>query len=357
MIPLSKFDITNMNITGVVAASALSSYYLYKKISSYNFEEKQKNDRPCRLIVITGCDSGLGFSMAVWAATIGYKVLAGCLNENGEGACKLRNQFPDQVFVTSLNVTDMRSLENFHGLCRQILETNGGKLRLWAIIANAAVCILGEHFWQTPLHREQQMDVNFWGAVNFITEFRSSLFENKARVLVVSSDCSEYPLPFLAPYCASKAAVNGWTQSLRFEVAKYGVHVVSYQPRDFGTKSSLFAHFETHYSQMAEEMSDADKKFYGEYFEKFMDTKKSVFKCTQKAIEVMDSPHHRNSFYYLMERDISGISVYRDFSLAQIVLHRLFNTLPQRYVDRIANFLLNREPKNACWRGSSGQTT
>lgn len=52
-----------------------------------------------------------------------------------------------------------------------------------------------------------------------------------ARVIVVSSDCSEYPLPFLSAYCASKAALNVWAQSFRFEVAKYGIHVAIYHPR------------------------------------------------------------------------------------------------------------------------------
>ncbi|ODN04022.1 Estradiol 17-beta-dehydrogenase 2 [Orchesella cincta] len=339
MLQLSKYfdaSTTTMKIVGVLATSALSSYYLYRKIRSYTYLQGQKRQRPSRLIVITGCDSGLGFAMTQWAAKLGYKVLAGCLNDNGEGAQKLRNQFPDQVFVTGLNVTDLRSLENFHSQCRQILETHEGKLRLWAIISNAAICMLGEYFWQTHLQREQQMDVNFWGTVNFITEFRTLLFENKARVLVTSSDCADYPLPFLAAYCASKSAVHGWTQSLRFRSCKVW--------RDFAMSSGLFANFGPQYKQMVEEMSDADKAFYGEYFENFMSKKVEIFGSkNRKDVGVVDSPPHRSAFLFLLENDISNISVYRDPSFIQRVLHVLFQTLPQRYVDKMANFLLNHD--------------
>lgn len=50
------------------------------------------------------------------------------------------------------------------------------------------------------------------------------------RLIAVSSDCSDYPLPGLAVYAASKAALEKWAIAVRLELAKYGVTVVAFQP-------------------------------------------------------------------------------------------------------------------------------
>lgn len=119
---------TRATAGGAIAFTAISSYFALKKLISYSraFHEK---DRKERLIIITGCDTGLGYSMAVWASKLGYKVLATCLNENGEGAQKLKRQFNDQIIIYGLNVTDYENIENFQAFCREVLETSVGKLR------------------------------------------------------------------------------------------------------------------------------------------------------------------------------------------------------------------------------------
>ena len=53
---------------------------------------------------------------------------------------------------------------------------------------------------------------------------------NLGRLIVVSSDCSDYPLPGLAMYSAAKAALEKWAIAVRLELAKYGVTVVAFQP-------------------------------------------------------------------------------------------------------------------------------
>lgn len=115
---------------GFTGAAILSAYLVWKKIKNVQHKRAELlgRKRIQRLIVITGCDSGLGYSMAVWGAKLGYKVLAGCLNENGEGARKLREEFPDKVIVTRLNVTEGDSLGSFHERCREILDGNDENL-------------------------------------------------------------------------------------------------------------------------------------------------------------------------------------------------------------------------------------
>lgn len=99
-------------------------------------------------------------------------------------------------------------------------------------------------------------------------------------------------------------------------------------------------------------MTDQDKAFYGEYFDKFMKKKQEVF-CSskQRPVKVLNSSSHRNSFVFLLETEnLNGISVYRDFSCMEKVFHALYKYLPQGCLDKLANFLLNPDCKTIYWR-------
>lgn len=101
--------------SNIITTSLSISYILYKR--------KQRNElarlRPTRLVVITGCDSGLGLSMALWARQLGYPVLAGCLNPDGEGANLLKKE---GVTISRLDVTKAESINDFQEACTKVLE-------------------------------------------------------------------------------------------------------------------------------------------------------------------------------------------------------------------------------------------
>jgi len=80
--------------------------------------------RPGKLVVITGCDSGLGLAMSYWAGRVGYKVLAGCYNPESDGARFLQAEFSEaDLQVTQLDVTRSESLEDFRISCQNILQS------------------------------------------------------------------------------------------------------------------------------------------------------------------------------------------------------------------------------------------
>ena len=55
-------------------------------------------------------------------------------------------------------------------------------LELYAVILNAAVAIPGEFMWLTEQQAKQQMDVNFWGAVNLASALQHQLLEHKSKL-------------------------------------------------------------------------------------------------------------------------------------------------------------------------------
>lgn len=63
------------------------------------------------VIFITGCDSGLGFSLAQHACELGFTVLAGCLKLDSKGAVELRKLFGTKIHRVEIDVTRSTSVQ------------------------------------------------------------------------------------------------------------------------------------------------------------------------------------------------------------------------------------------------------
>lgn len=125
-------------VGSVLLASGLSilvlNYWKQKRILEL------EKVRPRRLIVITGCDSGLGLAMAYWAGKKGHRVLAGCYNLESDGAKFLENEFSkESLEVREVDVTDWESLQNFRAACQSILASNGNSIRKLELNLNLCV--------------------------------------------------------------------------------------------------------------------------------------------------------------------------------------------------------------------------
>lgn len=71
---------------------------------SFAFKSEKVHISNKKVIFITGCDSGLGFSLAVHARSLGFTVIAGCLNLESDGAKELLRSFED-IHVIELDIT------------------------------------------------------------------------------------------------------------------------------------------------------------------------------------------------------------------------------------------------------------
>lgn len=75
-----------------------------------------------------------------------------------------------------------------------------------------------------------EMDTNFGGVVRLTSALIDLLVANKGTIINVSSALAFVPLPAMPVYCASKAAVHSYTQSLRFQLERSGVEVIELMP-------------------------------------------------------------------------------------------------------------------------------
>lgn len=161
-----------------------------------------------KIIVITGAGSGLGKEAAIALARRGHKVYATTQYEN---ECENLNNFANNENI---------DLESFKLDIR--LEEDRNKLLnidFDCLINNAAIGDSGSICEVRVDRIENVFETNVFSNIK-ITQvaIKKLLQKNNGRIIFLSSLAGRIPFPFLAPYCASKFAIEGFASSLRKEM-------------------------------------------------------------------------------------------------------------------------------------------
>jgi NAD(P)-dependent dehydrogenase (short-subunit alcohol dehydrogenase family) len=162
-------------------------------------------------ILITGVTRGLGRALAEWYIANGHTVI-GC----GRSAevLNLRFTHPAPHDFTALDVTDEGKVALW---AEKVLAVHGAPDLL---INNAALMNTPAPLWQVPAREFNQLiDVNIKGVANVIRHFVPPMVARKSGVIVnLSSGWGRSTSPEVAPYCASKYAMEGLTKALAQEL-------------------------------------------------------------------------------------------------------------------------------------------
>lgn len=221
-----------------------------------------------KVIFITGCDSGLGFSLAHHCQMLGFSVIAGCLSLESKGARELAEMSTAHIRVLEMDVSKTHSVNTAVRYIERFLAKDQNNV-LWAVINNAGVMVFGEFEWLTEKLIQKQLDVNIFGTMLVAKHFCPLLRKYKGRIINVSSHCAFATLPGLSVYGASKAAVQALTDGLRVEMSKYDVSVISFVPGSFIGQSNIMAKHVDNVYEMNSEFTTEQKQFYGDYFQKY----------------------------------------------------------------------------------------
>jgi NAD(P)-dependent dehydrogenase (short-subunit alcohol dehydrogenase family) len=187
-------------------------------------------------VLITGSSSGFGDLIARSLIEKGHTVFATMRDPEGrnvKSAGALRSAAegkPGKLHVLELDVT---SEESVHRAVRRAVELEGP---IDVVVNNAGIGCggLGEAFTIEQWH--QIFDVNVYG-VQRISRAVLPLMRERGSGLVlnVSSVMGRVVLPFAAPYTAAKFALEGLTESYRYELSGTGVDVAIVEPGGFLT--------------------------------------------------------------------------------------------------------------------------
>jgi NAD(P)-dependent dehydrogenase (short-subunit alcohol dehydrogenase family) len=114
----------------------------------------------------------------------------------------------------------------------EVLREHG---QLDAVLTCAGWGLAGAAENTTTADAKAQFETNFWGAVRVVHDALPKLRERGGRVVLMSSIGGILGIPYQSFYSASKFALEGYAESLAYEVAPFDVHVTLVEPGNFKT--------------------------------------------------------------------------------------------------------------------------
>lgn len=173
-----------------------------------------------KTIFITGASTGLGKAAALLFQSKGWQVIATMRHPEKETMLdKL-----DNVLVLPLDVTDLKQI---NGTVKSVTE----KYSVDVVLNNAGYGLVGplEAFSDEQIQR--QLDTNLMGVIRVSKAFTTYFRENKSGLLInVTSMFGLIGYPTCSVYAASKFAIDGFSESLAYELARFGVKVKTIAP-------------------------------------------------------------------------------------------------------------------------------
>jgi NAD(P)-dependent dehydrogenase (short-subunit alcohol dehydrogenase family) len=178
------------------------------------------------VILITGCSSGIGLALArLLFDKTQYRVVAtarpsslGQTNPAG-----LANN--DRFWILPLDVTDDRSREKLVA----DIEARWGRVDVLVNNAGVSYRAVVEHMDRAT--EQHQLEVNYLGPVELIRRVLPRMRDNgRGKIINVSSVSGMLAMPTMSAYSASKYALEGFSESLWYEMKPLGINVSLVQP-------------------------------------------------------------------------------------------------------------------------------
>lgn len=183
-------------------------------------------------IIITGSSNGFGFLSAKAFADKGYKVWATMRNAQSKNSDKKQQleKHSNKIKVAEMDVADSGSVTT----CIDAIVKEDGRVDV--LINNAGIMNIGITEAHSIEQAQELMNVNYYGVMR-ATQAVLPIMRQAGDGLIINttSTAGRVSYPYFGTYCATKFAVEGYTQSLRYELAPMGVDVSLVEPGPFGT--------------------------------------------------------------------------------------------------------------------------
>ncbi len=172
------------------------------------------------VVLISGCSSGIGLALAREFASRGCRVFATA--RKPEVIAHLKKE---KMEIAALDVTDQTSID---ACVAEVIARAG---RIDVLVNNAGYLLIGPMIDLPIDDLRREFETNVIGLVALTKAVAPHMIRQRSGLIVnmasVSGICAT---PFAGAYCATKAAVNLLSTSLRIELAPFGISVVTVQP-------------------------------------------------------------------------------------------------------------------------------
>jgi len=177
---------------------------------------------------ITGAGRGMGIDIARAALAAGHQVAA-----TGRSAERVRAVVGEHenLLAVTLDVTDPSAAK------AAALAAVGRFGRIDVLVNNAGNFYAGYFENISPGQFRAQMETNFFGPLNVTRAVLPVMRRQRSgQVITITSTGGLIGQEFCAAYSASKFALEGWMESLRFDLAPFGILTMAFEPGFFRTE-------------------------------------------------------------------------------------------------------------------------
>ncbi len=175
-----------------------------------------------KVVFVTGASRGIGLEIATRFALEG-NIVYGCS----------RNEFNNPLF-DSVTLDINQALEVQEAI-NKIIDKHG---QIDVIVNNAGYDLYGSFEGTSDKEFRAQMETNFFGSLNVVRAAIPHMKNQKSgKIINLSSIGGLMAIPYNSAYSASKFALEGFFESLRFELHPFKIHVVLIEPQSVKTNS------------------------------------------------------------------------------------------------------------------------
>ncbi len=198
-------------------------------------------------IFITGASTGLGKAAAILFANNGWKVIA--TMRKPDQATDLKQL--SNIQVLPLDVTDSKQIQS---TCGQAID-----LGVDVVFNNAGYGLAGPLEGASDEQVRRQLDTNLLGVIRVTKAFIPYFRKKKSGIFITTTSIGGHiAFPFNSVYNATKFALEGWSESMTYELSPFGIQVKTVAPggisTDFISRSLVLSKHEA-YTQQVEKVT------------------------------------------------------------------------------------------------------
>lgn len=219
-----------------------------------------------KVVLITGCSSGIGFETVRYFAKNGWHVYAGVRDSESEGVHVLK-ELGLSIQIVSLDVTGQEQIKT---VVETIISETG---QIDVLVNNAGVGYIGPVEMFSIEEVKAQYDVNLFGYLRMIKAVAPHMRQRgSGHIINIGSINGLVSLPLYGLYSSTKFALETLTTALRFELAPFNIKVAIVDPGVFKTK---FPHNRV-IPRLAQDENSPYKTLIQEFMQKFDFSKRDL---------------------------------------------------------------------------------
>jgi short-subunit dehydrogenase len=179
-----------------------------------------------QVALITGCSSGIGYETALMLARKGFHTFATMRNtKKSEPLEKIIEKEKVPLNILELDVNDDASVQN------TIHHIKTEAKRIDVLINNAGYGLVGFFEDLTLDEIKKQFETNFFAVLNITKKIVPIMRVQKSGTIInISSGAGQVGFPGISAYVSTKFAIEGFSESLMYELFPFGIKVIIIEP-------------------------------------------------------------------------------------------------------------------------------